>query len=81
MVGSLPPNTRHVSKPPAILDSEKQALQRLVGGAVPHRELPSLIKDFVSNVRAAEIVECLPRSDAQTFIDVVDKAWVTPLLF
>ena len=73
----LPGDTDHTSKSPAILDSDKEALQRLVSGVAPDHELPSFIKDFFSNVRAAEIVERLPGSDAQTFIDVMDKVLIT----
>ncbi|KAF9780778.1 kinase-like domain-containing protein [Thelephora terrestris] len=50
------------------------ALRRLVGGAVPQDELPSVIEMVVSNLKAANIVQILQGSDAQTFIDVVDQA-------
>ena len=75
----LPPqpgSTDHVSEPPPISDSDRPALQRLVGGGVPEGQLASLIENIVSNVKAAAIVKFLQESDAQIFIDVMDKVWV-----
>ena len=71
----LPPgSTNSTSKPPLIFDSNKQTLQRLISRAVPQDELPSVIAAVVSNIKAADIVECLQGSDAQTFIDIIDEA-------
>ena len=47
-------------------------LRRLVGGGVPHDELPSLIETIVLNLKAADIFRHLQESDAQAFIDVID---------
>ena len=68
------------SPPVLISDSDKRTLQRLVGSSVPQDELPSLIKIIVSNVNPTEIAKCLERSDAQTFIDVVDQVCDTTTL-
>ena len=67
-------DTNNPSEPAPILDSDRQALERLVSHAVPQGELPSVIETIVSSMRAADIVECLRESDAQTFIDVTDEA-------
>lgn len=64
----------HPSEPPPVLDSGKLALERLVNRTVPQHELPLVVETIVSNVKAADIVECLQGSDAQTFIDVIDEA-------
>ncbi|KAF9643932.1 kinase-like protein [Thelephora ganbajun] len=69
-----PVDTNHPSASPLLLDSDKRALQRLVSRVVSHDELPSLIETIVSNVKAADIVQCLQGSDAQAFIDVIDEA-------
>ena len=61
------------SEPTLIPDSDKRNFQRLVGGEFSQDELPSLIETVVSNMRAADIVRCLKGSDAQIFIDVIDK--------
>ena len=73
----IPADTDHSPDPPLILDSDRQALQRLVSGTVPHDELPSLIGSIVTNVKAASIVTCLQGSDAQMFIDVIDQVCTT----
>ena len=57
-----------------IPDSDNRALRRLVRCEVSQNELPSLIETIVSNTKAADIVKCLKETDAQTFIDVIDKA-------
>ena len=67
-------DTNYLSEPPLILDSNKEALQRLVSRDVPQDELPSVIEAVISNAKAADIVKCLQESDAQTFIDVMDEA-------
>ena len=64
----------HPSKPPPVLDSGKLALELLVNRTVPQHEFPLVIETIVSNVKAADIVECLQGSDAQTFVDVIDEA-------
>lgn len=61
------------SKLALIPDSDKRILQRLVRREVSRDELPSLIETIVSNMKAADIVECLKGNDAQIFIDVMDK--------
>jgi hypothetical protein len=58
---------------PPIFDSRGRALRRLASGTVPQDELPSLIESIVSNVKPTDIVELLPESDAQMFIDVIDE--------
>ena len=52
-------------------------LLRLVSGAVPQIEIPSVIETIVTNTKAAAIVETLQGNDAQTFIDVVDAVCET----
>jgi len=74
-----PDDTNHPSEPPLISDSDSRALQRLVSGAVPQDELPSAIETILSNVKAADIVRSLQRSDAQTFIDVMDEVRHHPI--
>ena len=69
----LPGNTKRVSEPPLILSPSVRALQRLVSRDVPQDELRSVIETIISNVRAADIVECLQESGAQTFVDVMDE--------
>ena len=69
-----PGDTDHLSEPLLILDSNRRDLQRLVSHDVPRDELPSVIKTIASSVKAADIVEYLQESDAQTFIDVMDEA-------
>ena len=74
----LPPqpgDASHISESAPIPDSYRRALQRLVSGAVPQEQLASLIESIVSNVKAAAIVEFLQETDAQIFIDVMDKVW------
>ena len=69
-------DANHIIEPPLVFisDSDKRALQRLVGSSVSQDELPSLIRTIVSNVKPADIHKCLERSaDAQAFIDVLDK--------
>ncbi|KAF9642586.1 kinase-like protein [Thelephora ganbajun] len=71
----LPPaGISHRSASPLLLGSDKRALQHLISRVVPHDELPPLIEAIVSNVKAADIVQCLQGSDAQVFIDVIDEA-------
>ncbi|KAF9643933.1 kinase-like protein [Thelephora ganbajun] len=77
--GDLPPllplaDTNHPSASLLLLNSDKRALQRLVSRTVSQDELPSLIEMVVSNVKTADIVQCLRGSDAQVFIDVLDEA-------
>lgn len=73
-----PWDTECISKPPPILDSDKRALQHLINGAVPQDELAFLIESIVSNVKPATIVEYLRGSDAQAFIEVMDKVCMSP---
>ena len=57
-----------------MLDSGQLALRRLVShGVIPKDELHSIIKTIVSNMKAADIVKYLKRSDTQRFIDVMDE--------
>ena len=70
----LPKDTSRLSKPPLISYPNNRALQRLVSRDVPQDELPSVIEAIVSDTKATDIVECLQGGDAQTFIDVIDKA-------
>ena len=69
-----PADTKNIREPPLISDSGIQALQRLVGRAVPRDDLPSVIETIVSNMKTTSIVECLERSEAQIFIDTIDEA-------
>ena len=66
-------DTDHLPGPTLILDSDKQALQRLVSGTVPHNELPTLIGSIVIGAKAASIVGSLQGSEAQMFIDVIAR--------
>ena len=66
-------DTNNSSKPPLVPDS-RQALERLISRAVPPHELISAIAAVVSSIKAADIVDCLQGSGAQTFIDIIDEA-------
>jgi len=70
----LLPENANPPKPPLVSDSDRRALQRLVGRAVPQNELPSVIETIVSNVKAPDIVKTLQGNDAQTFADIMDEA-------
>ena len=70
----LPGDTNNPSEQSHIPDSDERALQRLVSRAIPEDELLSVIETVVSNVKAIDIVRHLRGSDAQAFIDVIDKA-------
>ena len=59
-------------EPLVIIDSRKQAWQRLVGRTAPQDELPSLIEAIFSGRKATEMVDCLRGDDAQVFIDIID---------
>ena len=72
----IPPgNPNRNCKPPPILDLGQRALQRLVSGAAPQGELPSLIETVVSNMKTADIVGHLQATGAQTLVDVLDRVW------
>lgn len=58
-------------------DPERQALRRLVDGAVPQDELASLIESIMLNVKATVIVEFLQGDDAKKFVEVMYGVWVT----
>ena len=64
------PDTDRPLDPP--IDSHEQAMQRLIGGAVPHDELSPLIGTIFSG-RKTHIVDQLRGSDVQTFVDVIDE--------
>ena len=71
----LPPrDADHASEPRLVLDSDKQAMRRLLSRAVPQDELPSVIETIISNAKAADIAGSLRGGDAQTFIDIIDEA-------
>ena len=61
------------------IDSQEQAWQRLITGAVPPDELPSLIETILSG-KKADIVGRLKRSDAQAFIDMIDEVRQTLII-
>ncbi|KAF9780774.1 kinase-like domain-containing protein [Thelephora terrestris] len=69
-----PSNTNHVHNPTPILDSGQQALQRLVSGAAPQEELPSLVETVVSHIKAADISNHLQGTELQTLVDVLNQA-------
>ena len=64
-----------VPQPPPI--SDQRSLQRLLSGAVPRDELAPLIESIVSNVKADTIVEFLQGSNAQAFVEAMDKVLLT----
>ena len=64
---------------PSYLIDAEGALRRLMDGAVPPDELSFLIETVVSNLKAAKIVQFLQGSDAQTFIDMLDRVCDPPL--
>ena len=70
---STPGDTDHPYEPPFAPDPNKRALQRFIGRTAPQHELPSVIEAIFSNVKTADIVECLQESDVQTFIDLLDE--------
>ena len=63
--------TRHID-PPIAIDSQEQALQRLITRAVPLDELPSLI-DTIFSGRDTRVVNRLRGGDAQAFVDIMDE--------
>ncbi|KAF9646793.1 kinase-like protein [Thelephora ganbajun] len=65
--------TNHPTDSFGIIDSNEQALRRLISHTVPHDELPSLIGIIFSG-RNADMIDHLQGSDAQAFIDVIDEA-------
>ena len=71
----LPPrDADNASEPPLVLDSDKQAMRRLLSRAVPQDELPSVIETIISKPKSADIAGSLRGGDAQTFIDIIDEA-------
>ncbi|KAF9647563.1 kinase-like protein [Thelephora ganbajun] len=74
---SLPFDSPHDGNPPPdipnTLVSYNQAWERLINDIVPQNELTPLVETIFSNEKAFDINR-LRRNDAQTFIDVVDKA-------
>ena len=60
-------------EPPLVLDSGKQALQRLISCTTPGDELASLIGTVFSSGKVSDIIGCLAGDDAQSFIDVMDE--------
>jgi len=65
-------HTKHSPDPPIAIDSREQVWQRLLSGAVPQDELPSLIETIFSDRKTAKMVDRLQGSEAQAFIDVID---------
>ena len=55
------------------IDSHKQALQQLISRTIPQDELPSLIETIFSDKKAIKTADPLQKSDAQAFIDVIDR--------
>ena len=53
------------------------AFERLIGRKFVPRELPSLIEEALVCKDVDATIRCLSRDDAQTFIDVVNKARCT----
>ena len=49
------------------------ACGRVIGRAFAPHELPSLIEAIFSSKNEGTMISCLPRDDAQTFIDVMDE--------
>ena len=69
-----PDPTQHLPGPSIAIDSQEQALQRLIARAVPHHELPSLIEMIFSGSET-DVVDRLKGSDAQAFIDIIDEVY------
>ena len=66
--GIVPPDT------PLVLNSDKRALlRRLISRAVPEGELVSLIEAIFSGEKVSDIVRCVEKNEAQTFINVIDE--------
>ena len=60
--------------PSLVSGSDRQVLlQHLINSAVSEGRLVALIEAIFSNGRVSDIVECVKRSDAQTFVDVLDE--------
>ncbi|KAF9780779.1 kinase-like domain-containing protein [Thelephora terrestris] len=68
-----------ISKPPPILGSDERALERLVNSDTPRDELLPLVETVVLNVEGADIVGRLQGTSAQTFVDVLDQACMSPV--
>ena len=64
--------TQYRPGPSITIDSEEQALQRLITRAVPRDEFPSLIETIFSG-KKTDVVDRLSGSDAQAFIDIIDE--------
>ena len=71
--GNLGLSSKNRPDPSAAFDSHKQALQQLVNPTTPQDELPSLIEIIFSDRKAIKTADPLQKSDAQTFIDVIDR--------
>ena len=54
------------------VDPHEQALQWFISCAVPKDELPSLIESIFSDEKTTNMVDHLPKSDAQAFINAID---------
>ena len=65
-------HTDYPSNQSITVDLHRQALERLIGPAIPQDELPSVIEAAFSGGRTADVVDHLRGDDAQTFVDVID---------
>ena len=65
---------------PFFRDPKNPALGRLIKQEFVPDELPSLIEAVFACKDVGDTIRCLPRDDAQTFIDVIDEARHTPSL-
>ena len=72
-VHPVPMGSKDLPDPSAAIDSHKQALQQLVNPTIPQDELPSLIETIFSDRKAIKTADPLQKSDAQTFVDVIDR--------
>ena len=64
--------TQYLPDQSIVIQSERQALQRLITRAVPRDEFPSLIETIFLGEKT-DVVGRLSGSDAQAFIDVIDE--------
>ena len=55
-------------------DFHAPAFRRLMRHEFVSDELPSLIEDIFTSNDVDDRISCLPKDDAQTFVDVIDQA-------
>ena len=66
--------------PPIRINSRVRVWQHLISCTIPQDELPSLMETIFSGGKTTEMVNSLPESDTQTFIDTIDEVGSRPLI-